>query len=72
MTEPLLIIQNLPVFTLAKSPLIIASLWTITFPCSTMFWDPHSTVCLLTLLPEAYNNKKTIRIANYSKRMKIL
>lgn len=57
MTAPLLIIQNLPVLTLAKSPLMMASLWTITLPCSTIFWDPHRTVCLLTLLPEAYKHQ---------------
>lgn len=54
-TAPLLMMQNRPVFTFAKSPLIIASLCTITFPCKTMFCEPHKTVCRLTLFPEAWN-----------------
>lgn len=48
-----LITQYRPVLTFAKSPRIIAPVWTITLPFNTIFCDPHSTVFLLTLFPEA-------------------
>lgn len=38
------ITQYLPTLTFAKSPRTIAPLWTITFPCNTIFCDPQSTV----------------------------
>lgn len=48
MTEFFEIIQYRPVLTFAKSPRTIAPLSTMTFPCSTMFWLPQSTVCRFT------------------------
>lgn len=55
MTAFLPMTQYRPVLTLAKSPRIIAPVWTITLPFSTMFWEPQMTVCRLTLFPEALN-----------------
>lgn len=55
-TAPFPTTEYLPVRTAAKSPRIIAPLWTITFPCKTIFCEPHNTVCRLTLLPDAYKN----------------
>lgn len=49
-----LITQYRPVRTFDKSPRMIAPVWTITLPLSTMFCDPHRTVFRLTLFPEAY------------------
>lgn len=54
MTAFLPMTQNRPVLTLAKSPRIIAPVCTITLPFNTIFWEPHITVCRLTLLPEAF------------------
>ena len=54
-----LIIQCLPTRTLAKSPLIMASDWTIFFPLSTIFCEPQSTDWRLTRFPEACQKNKT-------------
>lgn len=54
MTAFLLIMQYLPVLTLARSPRMIASDWTIHFPFRTIFCEPHRTVWRLTLFPEVW------------------
>lgn len=43
-TAPFPTTEYLPVRTPAKSPLIMAPLCTITFPCKMMFCEPHNTV----------------------------
>lgn len=53
-TAFLSIMQYLPVLMFAKSPLIIASVWTMTLPFRTIFWEPQSIVWRLTLFPEVY------------------
>lgn len=55
MTAFLPITQYRPVLTLAKSPRIIAPVWTITLPFRTIFCEPQMTVCRLTLFPDAFN-----------------
>ena len=49
-----LMIQCLPTRTFARSPLMIASDWTMFFPLRTIFWDPQSTDWRLTRFPEAW------------------
>ena len=47
------ITQCLPTLTFARSPLMIASDWTMFLPLRMMFWEPQRTLALETLFPLA-------------------
>ena len=66
-TECLLRMQYWPIRTFAKSPLIMLSPMMIFLPLRTIFCEPHSTDCLLTLLPVCCTTTGLIRQLNQMK-----